>query len=553
MTDQTPATEPPGWPWLGTYEPHPRLSDARPVISEFGMVSTPHYLASAIGLEVLRSGGNAVDAAVAASAALMVTVPMQCSPGGDAVWVIRSPDGGVEALDATGRSPAAASSKSLRERGLDAVPARSADAVTVPGAVDGWVEALRRHGSRSLAELLKPAAQLAERGFFVSRHLHASFRAALPALNQWGALAIWSPAGSVPGLYSRLQQPALAEALRLIGRTEGRSLYEGELAREIVSAVSASGGALSADDLASHKSEWVMPLAADFRGVTLYTSPPATQGVAMLQAMRVIENLAPTPLDLTSPTATHLMVEAVAGALEDRDHFVTDRNRLNVRPTDLYAPQWIASKAKSIDLRRTGGRQRSIGPTKGRGDTAHLAVVDSQRRAVSLIQSVFFDFGTGIPVKSGGFTLQNRGAGFNLEEGSLNELKPGLRPPHTLTPTLACRGKELALVLGCMGGDGQVQTQVQLLVAMLDAGLDPQQAVSRPRWYLDRASPGSPLLVEEGLDPVLVAGLRQMGHEVSVLGPAEEIMGHAQVIAVERTGALIGAADRRSDGQALGF
>jgi gamma-glutamyltranspeptidase len=204
-------------------------------------------------------------------------------------------------------------------------------------------------------------------------------------------------------------------------------------------------------------------------------------------------------------------------------------------------------------LRRTGRKQLSNGHTKGRGDTAHLAVVDSQRRAVSLIQSVFFDFGTGIAVKSGGFTLQNRGAGFSLENGSLNELMPGLRPPHTLTPTLACRGKELALVLGCMGGDGQVQTQVQLLVGMLDGGLDPQQAVSRPRWYLDRANSQLPLLIEEGFDPIIVAALRQMGHEVSVLGPAEEIMGHAQVIAVEPTGALVGAADRRSDGQACGW
>src|SRR5262249_8147013 len=179
---------------------------------------------------------------------------------------------------------------------------------------------------------------------------------------------------------------------------------------------------------------------------------------------------------------------------------------------------------------------------KGRGDTAHLAIVDSERRGVSLIQSVFFDFGTGIPVRSGGFTLQNRGAAFSLHEGSINELEPGVRPPHTLMPSLACRGQDLALVFGCMGGDGQVQTQVQLLVAMVDAGLDPQAAVSRPRWYLDRATQGLPLLMEEGFDSTIVAGLRQMGHEVTILGPAEEVMGHAQVISVEPSGALVGAA-----------
>ena len=545
--------DPIGWPWLGAFEPHPPLSHARPAITEFGMVSTPHHLATAIGLEVLRSGGNAVDAATAASAALMVTVPMQCSPGGDAVWMIRTPEGQVEALDATGRSPGAADSRALRQRGLASIPMRSADAVSVPGAVDGWVQALRKHGTKPLSELIEPAAQLAERGFFVSRHLHASFAAALPALKQWGALGMWSKHGAVPRLYSRLQQPALAEALRAIGRTGGRSLYEGPLARDIVEAVREAGGSLALDDLAAHESEWVTPLSAEFRGMTLFTSPPATQGVALLQAMRVIESLSPAPLDLASPRDVHLMVEAVAGALEDRDRFVADRSRLELQASELYSPRWVASKASAIDLAKSKSRSQHTGSMKGRGDTAHLAIVDSERRAVSLIQSVFFDFGTGIPVRSGGFTLQNRGAGFSLQEGSINELGPLLRPPHTLTPSLACRGRDLALVFGCMGGDGQVQTQVQLLIAMVDAGLDPQQAVSRPRWYLDRAGPGLPLLMEDGFDPTVVAGLQQMGHEVAILGPAEEVMGHAQVIAVEPSGALVGAADRRSDGQACGW
>ena len=348
MKGQPSRTEPIGWPWLGVFEPQPHLSHARPAIAELGMVSTPHYLATAIGLDILRSGGNAVDAAIAASAALMVTVPMQCSPGGDAVWLIRTPEGGVEALDATGRSPAAANSGALRQRGLASIPMRSADAVSVPGAVDGWVRALWRHGTRPLTELIEPAARLAERGFFVSRHLQASFAAALPALRQWGALAMWSTDGSIPRLYSRLQQSALAETLRAIGRSEGRSLYEGQLARDIVDAVREAGGALALDDLAAHESEWVMPLAAEFRGITLFTSPPATQGVALLQAMRVIEALSPAPLNLASPTDVHLMVEAVAGALEDRDQFVTIAAGSRCKPAsctvrDGFLPRRAAS------------------------------------------------------------------------------------------------------------------------------------------------------------------------------------------------------------------
>ena len=552
----TPASdeEPPGWPWLGAYEPHPDWADARPVLGATGMVSTPHPLASAAGLDVLRAGGNAVDAAVAASAALMVAVPMQCSPGGDAVWLIRNAEGRIACLDATGAAPASASAEALRARGLARIGARSVEAVTVPGAVDGWVEAVRRHGSRPLADLLEPAAQLAERGVIVSRHLHASFKAALPALEEWGALAIWSADGAPPALYGTLTNPALAATLRAIGGSAGRDFYEGALCRRIVAAVAGAGGAMSPSDLANHRSEWVEPLSTRFRGLTLVTSPPATQGIALLEAARLIETLAPAALDLSAPLSVHLAVEAVAAALADRDGFVCDRRILRHPPADLISPRRIEALAARVDPRRAGHWDAARGVGKGRGDTAHLAVVDGKGNAVSLIQSVFFDFGTGIPVDGGGFTLQNRGAAFSLASGSVNELAGGMRPPHTLAPSIACRDGALAHVMGCMGGDGQVQTQVQLLLAMVDGGFDPQQAIARPRWYLERGEGGSPrLLVEAGIGQEIVEGLRARGREVVVLGPSEEIMGHAQVIAIAPTGARIGAADRRSDGQAAGW
>jgi len=542
-----------GWPWLGDYERHPRLYAARPVIAEGAMISTPHHLATAAGIEVLRAGGNAVDAAVAASAALMVTVPMQCSPGGDAIWIIRKSDGDMSVLDASGRSPLAAEADRLRGRGLASIPARSADAITVPGAVDGWAQALERHGTRSLEELLEPAARLAERGFFVSRHLHASFRAAWPALEGWNATGLWSPNGAPPGLYDRLRQPQLAEALRQIGRTNGRALYEGALATDVVAAARRAGSPLSGEDLARHRAEWLRPLKARWHDLTLYTSPPSTQGVALLEAAALLEFLARSG-DPSGDQATHLMIEALAAALEDRDRFVGDRSRMSIGPESLYGDVHIDLISGSIDPERAGPRTGDSGPIKGRGDTAHLAVVDSNRFAVSLIQSVFFDFGTGIPVPSGGFTLQNRGAAFRLQPGHVGELGPGLRPPHTLTPTIACQNGQLRYVLGCMGGDGQVQTQLQLLHGMTRLELDPQQAVSRPRWYLDRSMPSvSRVLVEEGVDGRLIDGIRRRGHDLSVLGPAEEIMGHAQIIAVESNGALVGASDPRSDGQVAGW
>jgi gamma-glutamyltranspeptidase/glutathione hydrolase len=543
-----------GWPWLSAYEKYPRLGDARPVIGEFGMVSAPHHQASLIGLEILRAGGNAVDAAIATSAALMVTLPMQCSPGGDAIWLIKMPGGAVEALDASGRAPAKADAAALRRDGMRSIGHRSALSVTVPGAVDGWVQALKRHGTMPLGELLEPAARLAEEGFFVSRHIHASFLAALPVLQQWQSMPLWSADQRVPRLYDRLKQPKLATFLRAVGKSEGRALYEGAVADEIAETVTAGGGLLSRDDLANHRSDWVEPLHINFRRSTIYTSPPATQGVALLQALGMIERLSPEALNPMSSASAHLMIEAASEALADRDAHVTDRDRLRVDPRTLYGESHIAMAARRVDPDRTRPRERSTASTKGMGDTAHLAVVDKNHGSVSLIQSLYFDFGSGIPVQSGGFTLQNRGAAFSLEEGSLKEFKGGARPPHTLTPSLILKGNEVSHVIGCMGGDGQVQTQLQLLVDMIDAGLDPQQAVSRPRWYLDRADEaGLQVLVEEGIEAEILQGLRQRGHRVSVLGPAEEIMGHAQVIAIEPSGALVGAADRRSDGQAIGW
>ena len=543
-----------GWPWLGDHEPYPRLPHARPVLAECGMVSTPHHLATQIGVGVLRDGGNAVDSAIAASAALMVTLPMQCSPGGDAVWLIREPGGNVVSLDATGRSPKSASADKLRCQGLTSIPLRSAHAVTVPGAVNGWVEALRRYGTRPLAELLEPAARLAERGFFVSRHLHASFCAALRVLNRTGAIELWSTDGVAPGVYARLRQPQLAETLRVIARTQGRALYEESLARQIVEAVNSSGGEFALEDLASYRAEWTEPLSMNFRGLLLHTSPPPTQGASLLEAAGIVEKLSPQPLDPTTPESVHIMIESVSLALEDRDRFIGDGKPHQLQPMSLFEPSYVASIAERFDARQVRHREQTASPARNLGGTAHLAVVDADRRAVSLIQSLFFDFGTGIPVAPGGFTLQNRGAAFSLQTGSVNELAPGLRPRTTLMPTLASMDSQLLLVLGCMGGDGQVQTQLQLLVAMLDAKLDPQQAATSPRWYLDRGGgSGSRVLLEEGFDQALIEGLREIGHETLILGPAEEIMGHAQVIAVERTGALVGAADGRSDGQAAGW
>jgi len=542
------------WPWLSGYEPHPELAGARPVIAEHGMVSSPHHQASLIGLDVLRSGGNAVDAAVATSAALMVTLPMQCSPGGDAMWLIRQPDGTTGALDASGRSSFEASADKLRSKGLTSIGHRSPDSVTVPGAVDGWVQSINRFGSRSLSEVLEPAAKLAESGCFVSRHMHASFRSALPVLKNWGSISLWSATGEAPKLYDRLTQPLLAKTLRTIGQTHGEDFYRGAIARSIVKGITDAGGPLSLQDLEAHRSEWVEPLSGRYRNGTIFTSPPATQGFALLQALAVIDRLLPESADVSRLSMLHLLIETVAEALEERDLVVCDRARMTVDVRSIFGKKRVDEIVATIKSDNVKYRKPSTASTKGRGDTAHLSVVDGNGLCVSLIQSLYFDFGSGIAVENGGFTLQNRGAAFSLEDGAPNELLPHTRPPHTLTPTIVALDGGATYVLGCMGGDGQIQTQVQLITNMIDGELDPQQAISKPRWYLDRANPDGPtLLVESGVDENILVGLKETGHKVTVIGPSEEIMGHAQVIARLPGGVLVGGSDPRSDGQVYGW
>jgi len=541
-----------GWPWLGRYEPVPALAGFRPVLGMQGMVSSPHAAATAIGLDVLKSGGNAIDAAIATSAALMVTCPMQCGPGGDAFWMIAA-EGAMYALDASGRAPAGIDRAALRARGLDRIPPRSGESVTVPGAVDGWIAAHRRFGSRPLPALLEPAAVLADEGPVVSRHIRSNFAAAMPELQAKGAETLWDCGAAGPELYGRLRQPRLATTLRQLAKSQGRALYEGALATAIVEAAGRFGSPLALEDLASHHSDWVTPLSAGFRGLTVHTTPPSTQGFALLTALTFVESRATAPLDVFDPASVHLLVEACRAALEDRDRCNGDRAHLEVAIEGCWSSSRAERFARAFDPDRRGDVAPALPRRITRGDTAHLAIVDRDGMAVSLIQSLFFNFGASIPVPSGGFTLQNRGAAFALDDGPA-ALRPGTRPPSTLIPTMVTRASGgLHTVLGCMGGDGQVQTQLQILLDLTDGGLDAQQAVSRPRWYLDRAAPDKPIVVlERGVSTAVAQGLHARGHVVELRGPSEDIMGHAQVICQTMSGAMIGAADPRSDGQAGG-
>ena len=379
---------------------------------------------------------------------------MQGGPGGDAFWMIVA-QGEVLALDLSGRAPASADPAALRARGLERIPLRSGESVTVPGAVDGWITAHRRFGSRPLEALLEPAAVLADEGSVVSRHIRASFAAVMPELQAKGAETLWDFGAPGPELYAPLRQPRLAATLRQVAKSQGRAFYEGPLAAAIVDAAAGFGSPIALEDLASHRSDWVTPLSSTFRGLTVHTTPPSTQGFALLAALAFVESRAPAVLDVFDPAAVHLLVEACRAALEDRDRCIGDRTHLDAAIEDCWSGSRADLFAGSFDPDRRCDVPPAIPRRIMRGDTSHLAIVDRDWMAVSLIQSLFFDFGACIPVLTGGFTLQNLGAAFSLNDGP-SALRPGTRPPTTLAPTIVTRaGGGVQAVLGCMGATGR--------------------------------------------------------------------------------------------------
>ncbi len=505
------------------------------------MVVAPQPLAAQAGLAVLRAGGNAVDAAVAASAMLMVTAPMQCGPGGDAIWLVRPPAGPAVAVNATGKSGARLDPDAAR-----AAAARDGDrggwTVTVPGAVAGWRDVLDRYGTMSLDELLQPAIAAAEEGFYVSRYLHAALRAAETVLHRSPEGRRWFLANGVPSVHSRLRQPELARCLRLLAATEGEALYGGEIG----AAVAAAAEYVDEEDLATHATRWDEPLAVTIGELELLQAPPNSQGVVLLEALRLVELALGKPYpELGRADDWHVLVEALRAALADRDAIVGDVASAAPLLDDAY----LAARSAAIDPDRAKPRWATPTPTAATrdGDTANLVAVDESGFAVSLTQSLYYDFGSGIPVNGFGFMLHNRGACFSLAPEAVNGIAPATRPLHTLMPGLALAAGLPRYVFGCMGGHGQAQTQAQLL-SRLAAGEDAQEAVAAPRFFADPEGSEPVLYLESRAPSAVEEALASRGHELALLGEWEEIMGHAQLIAVEPSGALVGGCDPRTDG-----
>jgi len=498
---------------------------------------TPHHLATAAAIAVLGGGGNAVDAAIAANATLGVVAPETCGIGGDLFALVHTPgDPMPAALNASGCAGRGAEAAVLRDTGMTRIPIESPFAVTVPGCVDGWIALSKRYGSVPLAAVLAPAVDHGRIGFSASPELAQSLLRYENALRPQDAATGLYPGGKAPATGAAVTRPQLAETLVAVGRHGRNAFYAGDVAEGIISV---TNGVLTADDLERTQAEWIVPISLEIMGWKGWTIPPNSQGYLALAAAWLFEQLDP-PRDPESPGFFHAAIEAYRSVAWERDEFAADPGYLPV--LDL------------LDRGRLERRLAEISPTR-RGDwpaprpagsgTAYLAVRDATGMGVSLIQSNFHGIGSRIGVGTGGFFLHDRGSNFTLQPGHPNELAPGKRPSHTLSPTLWTEGNELRMLLGTRGGDFQPQTLLQMVAYMRWAGLGGTEAHRQPRWATSewRASDDS-VAVEPHLDQAAITELRDRGHEIRPTGHWMAGWGPVSVITVH-AGYATGAADPR--------
>ncbi len=528
----------------------------QPSLGTRGVVAAPHHAAARAGLRMLEQGGSAVDAAVAANAVLGVVYPHMAGPGGDLFCLLWDAAARrLEGLNASGRAAAAATIDFYRSRGHETIPIRGPlAALTVPGAVDGWGVLHGRLGRLPFGDVLQPAIELAAEGFPVPESLAAWTASSEHELRLDPTTeATFRPEGRPLRMGERLATPALAATLRQVAAHGPDALYRGPLAEQVCRYLNERDGPLSPADFAAHRSDWVEPISAPYRGYTAYQLPPNTQGVNALQMLRVADGYDVAGLGDGSAAYVHTLAEAARLVLEDRDRYVTDPAFADVPVDWLLSDERVGEIRGQIDPRR---RPALDGSAREGGDTCYLCTVDRDGNAVSLIQSVFYDFGSAVVAGETGLLLQNRGSFFSLDPDHPNCLEPGKRTLHTLIPAMLFADGEPALVYGAMGGDGQPQTQLALITRMVDFGYDVQRAVEAPRWLYGRTwgARSVALSLEAGLGQEMASALAAMGHDVRVLPDWSDSFGHAQGIRIDRRqGVYWGAADPRSDGAALAW
>lgn len=518
------------------------------VMSTRGMVSTSQPMATQAGLDILRRGGNAMDAAVAASAVQCVTEPQSTGIGGDCFLLYHEARGGkLHGLNASGRAPAKATLEAYRERGLERVPARGGLAVTVPGAIDGWSMALERFGTMGLEELLQPAIEFAEEGYAVTPVVARFWKLNEVDLARYEdsrrALLVQ---GEAPRAGTVHRQPELARSLRRIAEGGRDAFYTGPIAEEIVRASREQGGLLEAEDLAEHRGEWVEPISTEYRGTRLFEIPPNGQGIAALMTLNVLEGLPMEEMEPAGADRIHALTEAYKMAAAERDRFVSDPDFNELPVAGLLSGAFAEAQRGRLIPGQVLPHPVESGFSEHR-DTIYLSVVDRDRNAVSFINSLFWNFGSALVAGNTGITLQNRGSGFVLEEGHLNCIAPRKRPLHTIIPAMAYRGAHEVLCYGVMGGNYQALGHAYVLSNWVDHGMDLQEAIDAPRFL----PVGAELSVERSLPAATRQELERRGHRVT---EAANPLGGAQAILIDgKAGVLQAGSDPRKDGCALGY
>ena len=517
-------------------------------------VVSDHPLASAAGADVLRRGGNAVDAAITMAAVLAVVRPHMNGVGGDAFMLLHTAnDRKNYALNGSGRAVSKATPAMFAERNSRSVPSSGVLSVSVPGAVAAWNDALQRFGTITLAQALAPAIRYAEQGFPVSERLAADFTEEANKVSRDPELArIFMPGGKAPEVGSLLKQPELGATLRAIAKDGADALYRGELAKRIVAFMEKEGGLLTAEDLATHRSTWTDPISTAFRGYRVLAFPPNTQGVTLLETIAASEQFDLGSFGHNTDQYLHTLFGISTLVYEDRDAFIADPEFAKVPLDRLLSKEHARLIADSVRRSPRAFRPAPERPSRaGNGDTIYLCVVDKDGNTVSYIQSLFAAFGSGRMVPGTGVTLHNRGALFSLDPAHPNIIAPRKRPFHTLSPAMILNAdNSVFMALGSPGGDGQPQTIVQMLNNVTLFGMTPQHAVEAPRF---RAYQNGRVSVEPGIADSTLAALRARGYTMNVRPPGSEF-GGAQMIMIHPTSkARITGADARREAYAVAW
>jgi gamma-glutamyltranspeptidase/glutathione hydrolase len=541
--------------------PAPYNAGRSVVMAPHGIVATSHPLAAQVGLDVLKKGGNAVDAAIATNAAMGLMEPMSCGIGGDLyalVWDAKTQK--LYGLNASGRSPFAATRDLFAQKGLKEIPSKGPLSWSVPGCVDGWEELRRRFGTLPLADLLEPSIRYAGDGVPVPEVIAAHWRSAEAELQAHpDAARTYLPGKRAPRAGDVFKNPGLARSYRDIARGGRDAFYKGRIAQEIVAFSEKNGGLFAPRDFEEHTSTWVDPVSTTYRGSEVWEIPPPGQGIAVLQMLNILEGYDLCQMAPTSPEYWHLFVEAKKLAYADRARYYADPEFARVPTAELISKEYAGRRRQLIDPDKALTHVEPGDPRLGKSDTVFLCVVDKDRNCVSLIQSNYQSFGSGLVPGELGFALQNRGTLFALDADHPNRLEPHKRPFHTIIPALVTKDGKPWLVFGVMGGDMQPQGQVEVLCNLIDFGMNVQEAGEAPRLeHFGSATPtgrpaedGGYVAAEPGVPEAVLDGLKRRGHQVIRSGT--NAGGYQGILIDPRTNMLQGGSEPRKDGCAVGY